>query len=812
MSLFRQDVRYGLRTFLRAPGFTIVSVLMFAFGIGAITAMFVVVDAVLLSAPTYPDAEKLMRFCSAYKKDQWKHLSFPDFEDIRTQLRSFKGLAGWEYTEVNLTRVDAPLRVRAARVMPEFFHVVGVEPVLGRRPQTDGDQPSNNKVVILSDGTWRRVFGADAGIVGNKIDVDDEAYSVYGVMPAGFDYPGNVDIWIPWNVRKEWWAHRRDTNLLKVIARVSSEVTAEEAQTELDLLWRRLRVQYPEVGDMTGVELVPEYVKNVEKVRIPLLVLMLAVAFLFLVVCINLAGLFLSRGVHRQKEIAIRSALGAKRARVACQLLTETLLLSIPSCCLGLFLAYGSVRLLLYLYPAGSFLRGVPRLDEANIDLVTVLFVLTATMAATLISGIFPALRYANLNPEHFLKDVSISATPSGFRASVLSALAAGQIALSLMVLLGAGLLLKSYHHLVNVDLGFETENRLTAQTVLSRKRYPNAERKTEYMRESVNRLKGIPSVLSVAATSNIAFSNYTSTVASFEVEGQQIGEDQERRWPIIQRPWASFYSVSNDYFKAMGIKLLKGRSFGPHDTAYSEPVMIIDRRLEALLLPHGDALGKRVIFKKGQRTIVGVTVASREKGPLREPVPTIYVPYNQYPTERLSFVLKTAVPPETVLGQTREELRAIDPFQPIYNVETLGAFFKQSISRNSFYNLIMGFFGLSALTLACIGLYHVLSFQVLQRTQEVGIRRALGACRGDIFKMFVLRGVLLLVVGLVMGNLAAVCTTRFLSSMLFGVGTLDTETFLMVGIVFFSVGLVACILPALRAVRLDPSSAMRYE
>jgi predicted permease len=465
------------------------------------------------------------------------------------------------------------------------------------------------------------------------------------------------------------------------------------------------------------------------------------------------------------------------------------------------------------LFPAGTFVaRGFSRLTEAQVDLVVLSFALGATVASMLISSLYPSVKLSKLELQDGLKDGGYFMAGSSGGNLARDILTAAQVAISLLLLVGAGLLFRSYQGLVNVDLGFQTSHRIAAQSILSQKRYPTGEAKTRYLQETMDRLRQIPGALEVAATSNLTFSNLTTTVGSFGVEGRPIGQERKDLWPLMGRPWACLYAVSPTFFDVQGITILKGRAFEPGDTAQSEPVLIIDHKLESILFPEGGSLGQRLDFGKELFTIVGIAAAVRKDGPLQEHNPTIYMPYHQQPMNRISWVVKTAVAPELLSRQLQDALESIDPEQPIYGVETLDNYFRQSILRNRLNSLLMSFFGLSALILACLGLYGVLAFQVARRTHEVGVRKALGAGQWDIFGMVVRRGMLLLIVGLLLGNLAAFGLTRFLSSMLFGVGTLDTATFIVVGIVFLSVGFVACSLPALRAVRLDPSRALRYE
>ena len=803
------DLRYGLRSLFRTPGFTLVAVLTLALGIGANAAMFSVVKAVLLDPLPYPDAGKLVHLIS--KGKHWRMgLSLPNFEDIRSHQTRFEDLACFVgYTEVNLTGGRLPLRARASRVMPGFFDVVGVSPLIGRSFRDGDARSAKERAVLLSYDTWKGVFGGDVDIVGRKIDIDDEEHVVYGVMPIGFDFPGGKDVWIYWDVEAEEWAKQRDAYELSVVARVSSSVTLGQAQTELDLIWQRLAKEHSENADVPGLELVPEFEASMGKARIPLMVLMGAVVLVLLVVSVNLAGLLLNRGVSRQRELMLRSALGASRFRMIRQLMTETLLLCLPGCALGLVVAHWGILLLAYLFPADSFiylyLGGVPRLDEAGFDPFVLGFALAVMTAAMFVAGFYPACSLSNPNLQDGLQDGSWTATTSKSGIWIRNVLTVSQVALSLLLLVGAALLFKSYLHLVHVDLGFETENRLTAQTVLSQKRYPTDEAKVHFFRETVDRLQAVPGALHVATTSNLFFSNWGFGTSPLIVEGRPADDEQ-------QAPGAQWFSVSPNFFEVLGVTLLKGRSFAPDHSAPSEPLMIIDRTLEALLFPEGGALGQRISLFEEWRTIVGVVDGIRTNGPLRKAQPKVYVPYYQYPTDQITWVLKTAVPPESLAGILRDELAAVDPRQPVYRIETLDNYFLFSVSKNRLSSLLMSGFGLSALAIACLGLYGVLAFRVTQRTHEIGIRSALGANRREIFGMFVLRGMRLVVIGLVIGNLAALGLTRVLSSLLFGVGSLDAATFITAGGVFLLVGLFACSLPALRAARLDPSSALRCE
>jgi len=794
---FFQDVRHGFRSLLRTPGFAIAAVSMLALGIGANTAMFSVVKAVLLNPLPYADAGKLVWVGS---------MSFPNFDDLRNEQTSLVKLAAWDYAELNLTGGSTPLRVTTARFMPSFFEVVASQPFIGRPIRSDDEHIAKEESAVLSYGIWQRAFGGDAEIVGRRILLDDEPYTIRGVMPLGFGFPGNKDIWIPWDVKAERWAGRREVVRLRVIARLASNVTVAEAQKEIDLIWQRLAKEYPETRDAREPKIVTEFEITVGEVEVPLLLLMGTVVLVLLIVCANLAGLLLSRGIYRQKELILRSALGAGRARMTRQLLTETLIMCLPGCGLGLILAYGSVGLLIHLFPLGGFLRGLPRLEQARIDPIVLGFALAMTTVAMLASGLFPAFRHSKPNLQAGLKDGAYATTASERGMRVGNTLVIVQAALSVLLVVGAVLVLKSYMKIVRVDLGFQTENRMTAQTVLSQRRYPSNNAKTHYYVETVDRLKGLPGVLDVAATSNLVFTNLGFFTRSLVVEGRQSAEEQ-------RGPDASWISVSSNFFDVQGIPILRGRSFDTEDSAHSELVTIINRELEKLLFPEGAALGKRIRLFDEWRTIVGIAEGVRTNGPLRGGKGrTIYVPYSQYPTDRITWILKTAVPPESLAGPLRDELHAIDPEQPVYRIETLDHYFLQSVSRNRLNSLLMGFFGFSGLAIACLGLYSIVAFRVSQRIHEVGIRMALGADRGDIFGMVVKHGMVLVVLGVIIGDLAALGLTRFLSSMLFEVDALDTATFIFAVILFLLVGFIACAMPAARAVRLDPTTALRHE
>jgi putative ABC transport system permease protein len=533
---------------------------------------------------------------------------------------------------------------------------------------------------------------------------------------------------------------------------------------------------------------------------------MTAAVLVLLVVSVNLAGLSLSRGVYRQRELSLRTALGACRSRLTRQLLTETLLLCVPGYGLGLLVAWGFNRLLASLYPVDSFiylyLGGLPRLDVARLDPLVLGFGLTMTLVSLLLSGLLPAFRTSSVDLRSHLSDGGPYGTTSASGSRLRNALVVTQIALSLLLLVESALVIESYRRLTREDLGIETENRLTAQTVLSSSRYPNPQDRGRYSNETIERLQTIAGVLEVKTTSNLAFSNWGFMTY---IEGHALNDDQDK-------PVAEWISISPGFFQVMGIDIVKGRRFGSEDSPSSGRVVIIDQRMEAMLFPDGDALGQRVRTIDEWRTIVGVAKTVRRNGPLRQSGSRIYVPVSQHPIDRVTWVLKTAVPPETLASQLRKVLEAVDPLQPIYRIETLDNYFRYSISRNRLNGMLMSFFGATALLTACLGLYSVVAFRVAQRIHEVGVRRALGAGQGDIFRMVIGRGLSMVLVGLAVGLLAALGLTRFISGMLFGVGPLDAAPFLASGVVFLLVGFVACTLPALRALRIDPSAALRHE
>jgi putative ABC transport system permease protein len=796
------DLRFGLRILLKNPGFAFIAVLTMALGIGANTAIFSVVNAVLLHPLPYPESEQLVRVYGRFLATSQENMraSVLEFADYREQTQSFEEIAAYDDFSANLTPpIGDPERVQALLATPELFSLMKVAPQAGRIFLPDEAQDGRDDVVIISDELWRRRFGADPGIVGRAVILNGRNNTIIGIMPRGFDFPQRTDLWKPlWFPADQFDQQRRGNRGLEVVARLKPNVSLPAAQAEMDHLSDQLTSQYPRNYESRGWK--------IGIVRQGLLILLGAVTFVMLIACANVANLSLTRAIARRQEIAVRMALGAGRWRVTRQLLTESILLALAGGTAGLGLAGLGTDLLLQFAPGD-----MPRINDVRINGVVLSFTIALSLLTGIVFGLVPALTASNPDLNETLKEGGRSGSGGARRHRMRSILVVSEIALALVLLVGAGLLLKSFWRLQRVDPGFNPDGVLTMRMMLPYETYEKPTQRGAFYSRILERINATPGVESASATSQVpltrAITSGTMSGENSVVGPADLPVEAEWRW------------ITPDYFKAMGITLLNGRAFGAYDTESTPLVAIVDESFANRFYPNENALGKRI--KRGKldstrpwMTIVGIVRHVQSRRLEASSGVQVYFPFYQDPTAfNMSLAIRTNAPdPLSISGTVRETILSLDNNQPVYDVLTLNTIVGNSIAQRRFSMLLMGIFAAVALVLAAVGIYGMMSYSVAQRTHEIGVRMALGAQRFDVQKMVMNEGIKLAVAGLAIGLACALGLTRLLGSLLFEISAADPITYVEIAFLLVSVSLLASFLPAWRATRVDPMTALRYE
>ncbi|HEX7317495.1 MAG TPA: ABC transporter permease [Pyrinomonadaceae bacterium] len=811
------DIKYGVRTFLKSPAFTIIAILTLAFGIGINTAIFSVVNAVLLRPLPYEAPERLMLVGEINPHASINQVSIApaNFADYRDQSKSFQSLGLYRITArsgFNLAGDGPPERVIGATVSANLFPTLGVSPELGRTFVPEEEVQGSNNSVILSHSLWERRFGSDKDILNKTLNLNGVNYKVVGVMPKGFNFPSKdvmpnggagltkpMDLWVPLALGPRDW-QARGSRYLFAVGRLKPGVSVEQAQSELTLVANGLQQQHVQVKDWFA-KVIPMQEQAVGSIKLALLVLFGAVGFVLLIACANVANLLLARAASRKKEMAVRVALGANRARVIRQLLTESMLLALCGGLLGLLLALWGVQLLISLAPSS-----IPLSAGVGLDSRVVIFTLGISFLTAVLFGLAPAFQASKVNLTETLKAGGRTTSGEGGQ-KLRSLLVVSEIALAGLLMIGAALLLRSFVRLNNVNPGFDASNILTFQISLPLAQYMDDPKSSNFYRQLKERVKSLPGVQSVSGTTSLPMSS-GSDYTSFTVVGRPP-------LPPGEFLFAEHIALFPDYFRTMRIPLLKGREFTPQDGHESTPVAVINEAMAKRYFPEEDPIGKRILIDYDQgvaREIVGVTSNVRHFGLDAEPKPEMYVPQYQYESLASYLTVRTANDPTALASAVGQAARDVDKDVPVYNVTTMEQTISTSLARQKFSTLLMSIFAGIATLLACIGLYGVIAYSVHQRHTELGIRIALGAQSRDILGLIVGQGFKLALIGIAIGLIGAFIMTRLIASLLYDVSATDPATFIGIALLLGFVALLSSFLPARRATQVDPIVTLRSE
>ncbi len=801
-----RDLKYGCRMLWKNPGYTLIAVLTLALGIGANTAVFSVVNTLLLRPLPYPDSERIAYVWSSNEKaSEESSLSPHNFTDLRTRSQSFDGHFAFRYTSVALTGDGMPESLNSVMASADFGHVMGVTPAQGRMFTAEEDVPGKNRVAVISYGLWQRRF-AGKPIAGQNIQLNGEAHTVIGVMPAQFAFPNQtIEVWTP--MALDLSKYQRGTSFLQSVARLKPGVSLAQAQAESSGIAQQIARENT-FRDF-GFKVEPLRHQMVGEIEKPLWILFGAVVLVLLIACVNVASLLLGRATVRWKEISVRAALGASRWNLIRLLLTESLLLGFIGGLVGLLLAAFGVEWLVKLNP-----DAIPNPKAISIDGFVVVFTMLISIVTGAVFGIIPAWQMTKTNLSQAMRDTSRSASGAGRLKLIRNGLVVVEIGMSLVLLVSAGLLMKSFRKLMQVNPGFRAENVVSANISLPRAKYPDEWQQADFFRRTVESVRAVPGVESAAVVTNLPFGNGRGAT-SFEIEGRPTP-------PNTDEPVADNHEISQDYFKAMGIPMRAGRDFSEMDDRTHPGVVIINEKAAQLYWPGENPIGKRLnldtpqetkLYGKGVwREIVGVIGNVKLLELNAEFQPEVYRPMLQTPSAGMSLVVRGKASSESLINSIRQAVNSVDPLQPIRRAQLLETAISRSVAPQRFIAVLLAIFAGLAIVLAMVGIYGVMSYAVSQRTQEIGIRMALGAGRFDVLRMVVGQGMKLVIIGVVVGLAASVAATRVLASLLFGTNATDFATFAGVAFLLILAALVACFFPARRATRVDPMVALRCE
>lgn len=800
-------VRYALRSLRRSRGFTIVAVLTLGLGIGANTGMFSVVNAVLLRPLPYEEPDRLARVFSLHQGDLWT-ASPPDFTDWRRDNRAFEDMAALYPSTATLSGDGPAERIPGAVVGPNLFPLLGVGPALGRGFNESDAVSGQHYVALLGHGLWQRRFGGDSSIVGRVIQLDGESYTVVGVMPAGFAYPTEAELWRPLAFTVDDLTTQRGAHYLTVTGRLRAGVRVEDAAAEMEALAARIEEEHPNtnLGWSATVEGLREAM--IGDVRTGLLLLLGAVGLVLLIACTNVANLLLVRALERERELAVKAALGASRWRLLRSALTESLVLAILGGVVGLLIAEWGTSLLVVLGP-----EDLPRLDTLRIDPSVLVFTAAVSLLTGALFGTLPAVRASS---EGGLGERLRSGGRGGStdRATRLTkhGLVIAETALAVLLLAGAALLMKSFVRLQSVDPGFDTENLLSFRLGLPEVGYGEPDQARRFYHELLERIEGLPGVVAADAATGLPLTGYDYSITVYTLDGARATPDNE---PLLQ-----VRVVTSGYFANLGIPIVRGREFAESDLAGSPPVAMVNESAARMLWPEGDPLGRTLTVGTrmglgGERVggeVVGVVRDFKHSGLDREAAAALYVVHSQFPASGMSLVVRTAGDPQALAESIRNTITEIDPQVPMYSVRTMRQIVSTSLAQPRLFTVLFAVFAVAALALAAIGMYGVIAHAVAQRTREIGIRIALGARREEVLRMVLRRGLVLGAAGAAIGVVSALAATRVMAGLLYEVEPTDPLTLVAVPFFLIGVSLLAAFLPAYRAARVDPIRALRYE
>ena len=802
-----KDLKFAFRSLFKRPGFVAVAVVTLALGIGGSTAIFTVVDAALLRGLPYKSPDRLYHLWEKTPQEQFskREFSYPDYQDYQKN-NVFEGLAAYTGGRVILSGEGEPESVGGPRVSANFFSLLGVDPILGRTFQAGEDQPNGPSVTVLTYGLWQRRFGGDPKVIGRALTINGQTFTVIGVLPQNFQFALRTnDLWIPYQPTQNQLT-RRGLHGTNLIGRLKPGVDAAQAQSELNVIASQIEKDHKESHAGTTMRVVPLHEEVIGNVRPILLVLLAAVGFVLLIACANVASLLLTRSLARQKEVAIRSALGASRWRVVRQLLTESLVLSLFGGAAGLLIAYWGVPALVYALPQNQ-LNTMPFLKTLSLDESILTFSLALSLLTGLVFGLAPALQSTRLDLNEVLKEGGRNAS-AGASHRLRSAMVVTEIALAVVLLVGAGLMMKSLLRLLQTNVGFKTENLLTMTVVLPAAKFNDPAQLINVHRELQERVQSLPGVSS-AGTIDILPLNGGNT-SRFYIDGDPVPQPG-------QETEANVRVVSDTYFKTLGVPLLAGRMFDDRDATNNPGVVIIGKTIADRLFPGRDPVGRKIRYSSAQSApneIVGV-VGDVKTTAIDEPLrPVLYYPFRQASSVFANLVVRTDADPTALAASVRKEIRNLEPDTAILNVNTMDQMISQTPASfmRRFPALLISIFAFVALLLASIGIYGVVSYSVSQQTHYIGVRMALGASPSDILRMVLKQGLVLAVAGVAIGIAAAFGLMRLLRTLLFEVSTNDVATFALVSGALFVVALLACYIPARRATKVDPLVALRYE
>jgi putative ABC transport system permease protein len=816
-----QDLRYGVRMLLKNPGITFVVILALALGIGANTAIFSVVDAVLLRPLPYPESDRLVFLNETSKSMDEISISYPNFADWRNQNHVFENIGVYNRGSYNLTGVGEAERIVTGQVSADMFAALRANPAMGRLFTNDEDKPGAAPVVVLSYPLWQRRFGGQMSILNQPLSLNGKSYTVIGIMPQGFQFPSRVEMWVPVGQLSgdPDWQQRGNHPGLYGVARLKPGVSLAQAKAEMDMIGANLGKQYNESNAGNGIGVRPLLEIFVGDIRRALWVLFAAVAFVLLIACANIANLLLARAQSRQKEMAIRSAMGAGRWRIARQLLTESVLLALIGGTVGMLIAQWGIRLILYISP-----DAIPRASEISMDWRVLIFTIGLAFVTGLLFGLVPALQAGVVDVHETLKETGRGT--SG-RHWLRSSLVVVEVATTLVLLIGAGLMIRSFYRLQKVNPGFSYEH-LTSFTVsLPEKKYKTAEQRDQFYNQLLQNLRGLPGVEATAAASGLPLGN-NGWQTGFVIDGRP-------RPPRDQTPLMEACLVTPDYFRAMNIPLKRGRYFTDHDDRSSlagkdlsqlEEVerdvaamnaIVIDEEFARRYWPNEDPVGKRIAMGGEKHpmllTVLGVVGRVKMEG-LGQDSNRVqgYFAFAQNPSDDMTVVVKASGDPNQLIAAVRQQVKTIDPDQPIYSVRTMDEIRAESVAPERLNLTLLSIFAGIALVMAIVGIYGVMSYSVTQRTHEIGIRMAIGAQPRDVFRMIIGQGMMLALIGVGLGLVGAFALTRLMATMLFGVEPTDPATFAAIAVLLTGVALVACYVPGRRATKVDPVVSLRYE